>query len=100
MRSSCIMNRPLAQHPLARVLAVAMALNLTGFCAFAGDNKKKDTDEIGNRDVGSGINFYSLEKEIAMGKGLAQEVERQAKIICCPPVWGSDIRGARTICQN
>jgi hypothetical protein len=39
---------------------------------------KKDPDEIGNRDVGRGVNFYSLEKDIAMGKQYAQEIERQA----------------------
>ena len=49
-----------------------------------GDNKKKDPDEIGNRDVGKGINFYSIEKEIALGKQMAQEVERQAKIVDDP----------------
>src|ERR1700693_5479394 len=45
---------------------------------------KKDPDQIGNRDVSKCVNFYSLEKEIALGKGLAQEVERQAKIIDDP----------------
>ena len=45
------------------------------------DDKKKDPDEIGNRDVAKGINFYSIEKEIALGKGLAQEVERSSKLI-------------------
>src|ERR1022692_4737674 len=47
-------------------------------------NKKKDPDEIGNRDVARGPNFYSLEKEIALGKQLAQEVERQTKVIDDP----------------
>ena len=50
------------------------------------DDKKKDPDEIGNRDVGKGVNFYSIEKEIALGKQLAQEVERQAKIIDDPVI--------------
>jgi len=49
-------------------------------------NKKKDPDEIGNRDVARGPNFYSLEKEIALGKQLAQEVERQSKVIDDPIV--------------
>ena len=49
-----------------------------------GEDKKKDPDEIGNRDVGKGVNFYSLEKEIGLGKQLAQEVERQAKLIDDP----------------
>ena len=52
---------------------------------FAAD-KKKDPDEIGNRDVGKGVNFYSVEKEIALGKGLAQQVEKQAKIVDDPVI--------------
>ena len=47
-------------------------------------DKKKDPEQIGNRDVGAGVNFYSLEKEIALGKQLAQEVERSAKIVDDP----------------
>jgi predicted Zn-dependent protease len=47
-------------------------------------DKKKDPDSIGDRDVGKGVNFYSLDKEIALGKGLAQEVERQAKVVDDP----------------
>lgn len=54
--------------------------------ASAKDKKKSDPEEIGNRDVGKGVNFYSLEKEIALGKQLAQEVERQAKIIDDPTI--------------
>jgi predicted Zn-dependent protease len=53
--------------------------------AFATD-PKKDPEQIGNRNVGKGVNFYSLEKEIAIGKGLAQQVERQAKIINDPVI--------------
>lgn len=47
-------------------------------------NEKKDPDAIGERDVGKGVNFYSIEKEIAMGKSYAQEVERQAKVVDDP----------------
>ena len=45
---------------------------------------KKDTEAIGDRDVGKGVNFYSLEKEIALGKQVAQEIERTVKIIDDP----------------
>src|SRR5215510_13895063 len=62
-------------------LSVLVALS----SALAKD-KKKDPHEIGNRDVGKGVNFYSIEKEIALGKQLAQEVERQAKIIDDPVI--------------
>src|ERR1700681_3118671 len=47
---------------------------------------KADVEAIGNRGVGSGVNFYSLEREIALGKSLAQEVERSAKLVDDPIV--------------
>jgi predicted Zn-dependent protease len=46
--------------------------------------KKKDADAIGDRDVGKGLNWYSIEREIAMGKQYATEIERQAKIVDDP----------------
>src|ERR1700720_2013000 len=54
--------------------------------AICGDDPEKDPDQIGNRSVSGKVNFYSLEKEIALGKGLAQQVERQAKIIDDPVI--------------
>ncbi len=42
------------------------------------DGSEQDIDAIGNRKVGKGGglgNWYSLEKEIAMGKEYAQQVE-------------------------
>src|SRR6202042_1022196 len=65
-------------------LAVVASLSLTP-ATFAED-KEKNPDEIGNRDVGKGVNFYSIEKEIALGKGLAQQVEREAKIVDDPVI--------------
>jgi predicted Zn-dependent protease len=65
---------------LATVLALSLALPFSGIAK----DKKKDVDAIGDRDVGKGVNFYSLEKEIALGKSLAQDVERQARIIDDP----------------
>jgi hypothetical protein len=47
---------------------------------------KQDVNAIGNRSVGHGLNFYSLEHEIALGKQLSQEVEKQAKFINDPVV--------------
>ncbi len=67
-------------------LGFALALSLAvPFSGFAKD-KKKDPETIGDRDVSKGVNFYSLEKEIALGKGLAQEIERQARIIDDPVI--------------
>jgi predicted Zn-dependent protease len=63
-----------------------VVLTFTAPRAVLASDPKKDPDQIGNRDVSKGVNFYSLEKEIALGKGLAQEVERQAKIINDPVI--------------
>src|SRR2546425_1889875 len=67
----------------SKLSALLLALILVVSVSFAKD-KKKDPEEIGNRDIGKGVNLYSLEKEIGLGKQLAQEVERQAKIIDDP----------------
>ncbi len=66
------------------VLALAFTLAIPA--GILAKDKKKDPEAIGDRDVGKGINFYSLEKEIALGKGLAQDIERQAKIVDDPLV--------------
>jgi predicted Zn-dependent protease len=71
---------------LSASLSFMLALALTAPGRVFAEDKEKDPDQIGNRDVGKGVNFYSLEKEIALGKQLASEVERQAKIINDPVV--------------
>jgi predicted Zn-dependent protease len=63
-------------------------------------DKKKDPDEIGNRDVAKGANFYSLEKEIALGKQLAQQVERESKVIDDPIVAEYVNRVGQNIVRN
>ncbi len=74
---------------LQSVLTLEVALLVCSLSIPAQDkkpDKKHDPDEIGNRDVGKGINFYSIEKEIALGKQLAEEVKRQAKLLNDPIV--------------
>src|SRR5690349_6912799 len=81
------------------LVAGMAALSLLAGGVSAKD-KKKDPEEIGNRDVGKGVNFYSLEKEIGLGKGLAQEVERQAKIIDDPVIAEYVNRVGQNIVRN
>jgi beta-barrel assembly-enhancing protease len=45
---------------------------------------KYDLSKIGERGIGKGMNFYSLERETAMGKEIALEVERQSRLIRDP----------------
>jgi predicted Zn-dependent protease len=74
-------------NSLRIVTGLLLVLFLIAPASFAKKkNPEQDPDQIGNRDVGKGLNFYSLEKEIALGKQMAQEVERQAKIIDDPIV--------------
>ena len=67
------------------VVAALATLTALSLPAFA-ENPEDDPNQIGNRNVGKGVNFYSIEKEIALGKQLAQQVERQAKIITDPVI--------------
>jgi predicted Zn-dependent protease len=73
----------------ARLGAVLVAISLMippGTAMAQEKGSKSDVDAIGNRSVGKGLNFYSLEKEIALGKQLAQEVERSSKFVDDPVV--------------
>jgi predicted Zn-dependent protease len=63
-------------------------------------NSKEDVDAIGDRNVGKGVNFYSLEKEIALGKSLAQEVERSSKLIDDPVVTEYVNRVGQNLVRN
>ena len=63
-------------------------------------NSKEDVNAIGNRSVGKGVNFYSLEREVALGKQLAQEVERSAKLIDDPVVTEYVNRVGQNIVRN
>lgn len=40
-----------------------------------------DVNKIGERGTGSGINFYSMEQEQALGRQLSQEVEASCKLL-------------------
>ena len=67
-------------HACLILLATMSVLPMAPLPAQSKD-KKSNPDQIGNRDVGKGVNFYSLEREIALGKQLAQEIERQARFV-------------------
>jgi len=62
---------------------------------------RADVSAIGNRSsVGHGLNFYSLEHEIALGKQLSAEVERQAKFINDPVVTEYVNRVGQNLVRN
>jgi beta-barrel assembly-enhancing protease len=63
-------------------------------------NSKEDVEAIGNRNVGKGVNLFSLEREIALGKQLAQEVERSSKLIDDPVVTEYVNRVGQNLVRN
>jgi predicted Zn-dependent protease len=53
------------------------------------DGTKTDVDAVGNRNVGCGRgvgNWYSVEKQVAMGRSYAQQIEAQIKLVNDPVV--------------
>src|SRR5947209_4655882 len=63
-------------------------------------NSKEDVEAIGNRSVGKGVNLFSLEREISLGKSLAQEVERSSKMIDDPVVTEYVNRVGQNLVRN
>jgi beta-barrel assembly-enhancing protease len=63
-------------------------------------NSKEDVEAIGNRKVNCHMNFFSLEKEIAIGKQFAQEVERSSKLIDDPIVTEYVNRVGQNLVRN
>jgi len=65
-----------------RRVCVFTVLSLSAFWPLArAQDAKKDPDQIGLRDVSKGMNFFSIEKEMALGKQLSQRLEQHSKLI-------------------
>ena len=70
----------------------ALVVSLSYFALALGSvsakqQKNSDIDNIGSRNINAGqINFLSLEKEIALGRQLALEVERSSKLLDDPEI--------------
>lgn len=88
----------MAVKSLRRAAALALLAALCSSAAFAGDDtksavkkspldSKEDPTLIGKRDINKHqIDFYSLEKESALGAQLAAQVGQQAKFIDDPVI--------------
>jgi predicted Zn-dependent protease len=68
----------------ARVLLAASLIFGLGTGVVYGQKPKKqkdDVQQIGSRKVDNCLNFFSQEKEMALGKQLAAEVQKQGKVM-------------------
>lgn len=100
---------------LSRLLAVGLVCGPLWGLGVRADDKDKRTASpvtrklsdkenplmIGKRDINKGsINFYSKEKEMAIGAQLASELDRQLKFVTDPVVVEYVNRIGQTIAQN
>lgn len=61
---------------------------------------KHDVSLIGQRTIGNGVNFYSLDREMALGRELSQEVEATSKILTDPLIAEYVNRIGQNIVRN
>jgi predicted Zn-dependent protease len=85
---------------MKRIFGLVVALALSAAPMAAQSKNEKDIQDIGHRGVGTGINFYSLEKEIALGKMLAEEVESTARMVDDPVINEYVNRVAQNLVRN
>jgi predicted Zn-dependent protease len=67
------------------------------------DGSIRDVDAVGNRNVGCGRgigNWYSLDKQIAMGRSYSQQVESSSKLISDPVITEYINRVGQNIVRN
>ena len=67
-----------------RILPAGVWLSVRCLPHDAGRNKKDDPSQIGNRDVGKGINFYSSKRRWRWASSWRRKSRRQAKIVDDP----------------
>jgi predicted Zn-dependent protease len=83
------------------VTLAVCSLALPLLAADKSADKKKDPTEIGDRNVaGRFNNFYSIDKEIALGKQLSIEVHKQARVVDDPIVAEYVNRLGQTLTRN
>ena len=61
---------------------------------------KYDVNKIGDRKIGKGLDFYSLDKETALGRDLAEEVEHDARLVKDPVVTEYINRVGQNLVRN
>ncbi len=66
---------------MRRVYVLAVLLPLAFAPAAKSQDPKKDPDQIGARDVSKGVNLFSIEKEMALGKEMSKQLERHSTLV-------------------
>jgi predicted Zn-dependent protease len=77
------------------VLAAVLSITVV-----SAQDPEKDPDQIGTRDVSKGVNWYSIQREIALGKQLATQVAQNAQIVNDPVISEYVNRLAQNLARN
>src|SRR5215472_6707568 len=94
---------PLESAGATRAVAKTSA-NLASFPAVATPPTttadKHNVELIGHRNVGTGLNFYSLDREILVGQDLAKQVEQSSKLVTDSEVMAYVNRIGQNLVRN
>ncbi len=83
------------------VLSAVLGASHVSQSLLLADAKNSNVEDIGNRDINKGNwNFTSLEKEIALGRSLATEIEKQVKLVKDPEITEYVSRVGQNIVRN
>lgn len=83
-----------------RFLTLAVCLFIVQSQAFSSTRKDRDPEQAGQRDVGKGVNLYSQDRELGLGRDLARDVERTVHIVEDPVVAEYVNRIAQNLARN
>ncbi|HVA72070.1 MAG TPA: M48 family metallopeptidase [Candidatus Limnocylindrales bacterium] len=90
----------------AGLAAFLLAIAMSAPAAHAQESDKvkagteSDVNAIGNRKVGHGWDMYSIQREIALGKQLSEEVEKTSKLLHDPVVVGYVNKVGQNLVRN
>ena len=85
----------------ALLIILLLDVSLSTERSLYAEPKNSNVEDIGNRDINKGNwNFTSLEKEIALGRSLATEIEKQVKLVSDPEVAEYVSRVGQNIVRN
>jgi Zn-dependent protease with chaperone function len=78
----------------------AAETNCGGGGSKKGVKKKYDVRKIGERGIGGGMNFFSIDREIKMGAELAKEIDSQSKFFTDEKITEYVNRLAQNLARN
>ena len=91
----------LLRQSLAMALVALLGVGLNSPLLAKKKKKNSDVENIGNREINKrSLNIYSMKREVALGKRLSMQIERQVKLITDPEINEYVNRVGQNIVRN